>query len=199
MFRPTPADWAAVDLPSWAWRGYSIVRPVRLLGERIRATPDHAALEPFLATPSSLIDPLLDLAEVTAADTLVDIGCGDGRIVVGAAERHGCRAVGYEYDESLVTAARARVADARLGHLVEIVRGDGLSADLGGVTVAMLFVPMGVARRIVPALLDRLPSGARIVLHEQTPLPAGMPSPDRSSAIVTADAVTVGRRWDVDD
>ncbi len=197
LFRPTPADWATVALPTWGWRAYGIVRPLRLLRERLGDPPDHASLEPFLATPTSLIGPLLDVAEVDAHDVIADIGCGDGRIVVAAAERHGCRAIGFEFDAGLVDAARRRVAAAGLDAHVTVVQGDGLASDLSGVSVAMLFVPPTVAARAVPVLLRRLPRGARIVLHEQSRLSTDLPEPDRSEPIITADAVTVARRWTV--
>lgn len=197
MLTPTPADWATVDLPSWAWWGYRAVRPVRLVAERLGlASRDHADLEPFLVTPTTLVPAVLDAAGVGPDDRVLDLGCGDGRILIVAAQRFGCRALGIEQSPERAAEAVAAVEHHGLGDLVEVVEGDGLDADLAGVTVAMLFLPTVVVRRVLPALLSRLDPGARVVLHEQSPL-HGVPEPDRSVPIVTDDAVTVAHRWNV--
>lgn len=193
---PTPADWAAVDTPAGAWWVYHGLRPARLVAERIGfASRDHADLEPFLVTPTSLIGPVLDVAEVGPDDCVLDLGCGDGRIVIAAAERFGCRGLGIEQDARRAADAAAAVEQRGLTGRVRIVEGDGLAADLSDVTAATLFLPTVVARRVLPSLLERLAPGARIVLHEQSPL-HGVTEPDRSTAIVTDDAVTVAHRWD---
>lgn len=198
VIRPRPGDWAAVALPGWAWWAYSVVRPIRLLLERTGLRRrDHAALEPFLATPASLIEPLLDLADVGPDDLIADIGCGDGRILIDAVRSRGCRAIGAEYSPELVHQARAAVAEAGLDDRIDIVEGDGLALPLDDVTVALLFLPMVVASRVVPTLLERMPSGARVVTHEQAPLPDRLPPPTSSRALIGADAVSVGHRWDV--
>lgn len=198
VLRPRPGDWSMVDLPGWAWPAYSLVRPIRLLVERTGLRRrDHAALEPFLATPTSLLDPLLDLADVRPDDLVADIGCGDGRIVVEAARRRGCRAIGAEYSPKLADRARKAVMANELAERVEIVEGDGLALPLDEVTVVLLFLPMTVAAQVIPAVLDRLPAGARVVTHEQAPLHAALPAPTVSRALIGTDAVSVGHRWDV--
>lgn len=198
VIRPTAADWAAVDLPASLWWLYTVVRPVRLVLERLGLrSDDHSHLEPFLTTPRSLTAPLLDVAEVSAADVVADIGCGDGRIVIEASRRFGCRSVGIEQSAELAATAQHAVAERELSELVHIIRADGFDVDLNDVTVVVLFLPIGVAGRIVPALLDRLQPGARVVLHEQSPLPVSVPAPDRSTAIVADDAITVAHLWSV--
>jgi SAM-dependent methyltransferase len=202
--RPTIADWDLITLPDWAWWGYSGVRPVRLALERAGLrSRDHGELEPFLVTPIDLVDRLLDVAGVDSYDTVLDVGCGDGRIVVRAAQRHGCRAIGIERSSELASAARQRVGRAGLTDVVEIIEGDALAADvtrrLGDVTVAVLFLPMRVARDVVPALFDALAPGARIVLHEQSPLDTAIPRPVASTPVVGDESITVAHRWDVPD
>lgn len=193
---PTPADWAMLDLPGPFWWAYGILRPVRLIAERIGILSDeHGDLEPFLVTPDVLLDPLFDVAELTPDDVFADIGCGDGRIVVAAAQRHGCRAIGIEQSARSVDAARRRVRDAGLSDRVEVVHAHASDADVSGVTAALLFVPMVVASRLVPALSDRFAPGARVVVHEQSRLPDSLPTPSRSVAIIAPEAVTVAHRW----
>jgi 16S rRNA A1518/A1519 N6-dimethyltransferase RsmA/KsgA/DIM1 with predicted DNA glycosylase/AP lyase activity len=199
VFGPTPADWDAVDLPESFWWVYPLIRPVRLAAERLGVrSSDHSALEPFLATPSGLIEALLDVATVGRDDVVFDFGCGDGRFVVAAALARGCRSIGVEQSPELCAAAVERAAGAEVGDRVRIVNDDAANIDLSEVTVVVLFLPMVVASRVVPDLLARLPRGARIVLHEQTALAPNLPAPDDVLAVVVDDAVTVAHRWDVE-
>jgi SAM-dependent methyltransferase len=200
LFGPTPADWDTVDLPSWMWWAYVPIRPVRLLAERsgLRSR-DHSELEPFLATPEDLIEPLLDIAGVGPDDVLLDFGCGDGRFVVAAARDRRCRAIGVEQQPEACRAARARAERSGVSDRVRVVNADASSIELSEVSVVVLFLPMVVAARTVPDLLDRLRPGARIVLHEQSPLAPTIPPADEVVAVVVDDAVTVAHRWTVGD
>lgn len=194
---PTPADWAMIDLPAPLWWAYGALRPFRLVAERLGlASDEHGDLEPFLVTPDALLDPLFDVAGVDDADVVADIGCGDGRIVVAAAERRGCRSIGVERSAESVEAARERVARSGLDARIRIIHGDAQEADMSEATVALFFVPMVVAVRIVPTILQRMAAGGRVVLHEQSRPSNDLPQPDRSVAIIADDAVTVAHRWD---
>jgi precorrin-6B methylase 2 len=185
-------------LPGRLWWGYSIVRPIRLFAERLGLrSSDHSALEPLLVTPRSLIEALLDVASVGADDVLFDFGSGDGRFVVTAATARGCRAIGVEQSSELCAVARERATAAGVADRVSIVNADAAEVDLSEVTVVVLFLPMGVAARVVPDLLTRLSPGARIVLHEQNALAAGIPRPDTVHAVIVDDAVTVAHRWNL--
>ncbi len=198
VFGPRPADWEAVALPARLWWGYSIVRPIRLFAERLGLrSSDHSALEPFLVTPRSLIDALLDVASVGADDVVFDFGSGDGRFVVTAAAARGCRSIGVEQSSELCAVAVERAAAAGVTDRVRIVNADAADVDLSEVTVVVLFLPMGVAARVVPDLLTRLSPGARIVLHEQNALAAGIPQPDTVHGVIVDDAVTVAHRWNL--
>jgi cyclopropane fatty-acyl-phospholipid synthase-like methyltransferase len=127
---------------------------------------------------------------------MLDVGCGDGRVVVTAAEQIGCRAVGVERSVDLVERARRRATDAGVADRVEIVHGDGRSTDLADATVVFMFLSMRVVVDLVPATLQQLRPGARLVIHEQTRLPGTMnPKPDESAAVIADGAVTVAHRW----
>ena len=157
VFTPTPADWSLVELPAALWPAYSILRPVRLGLERLGAVERHAeGLGPFLSTPESLIAPLLEFGDVGVDDCVLDIGCGDGRVVVDAAQRTGCRAIGVERSEALVAQARRRAVERGVGDLVDIVHGDGRAADFDDATLIFMFLSVRVARDLVPATLQRM-------------------------------------------
>jgi len=198
LFGPSRADWAAVELPTRLWWAYSIVRPLRFIAERLGLrSADHSALEPFLVTPRSLIEPLLDVASVGADDVVFDFGSGDGRFVVAAATARGCRSIGVEQSPELCAVAVERAGEAGVADRVRIVNGDAAEIDLSEVTVVVLFLPMVVAARVVDDLLVRLRPGARIVLHEQSSLAPSITRPDAVHAVIVDDAVTVAHRWNV--
>jgi hypothetical protein len=196
---PTAGDWSLVGLPRWAWWGYSVVRPLRQVAERIGVRRRHdASLGPFLATPDSLLDPLFDFGDVGADDTVIDLGCGDGRIAVAAARRFGCVARGVEQSPELVARAHQRVEAAGVADLVDVRIGDARTADLDGVDVVFMFLPADVVSVLLPDVIGRLRPGARVVVHEQSrPLVPAELAPTISRLITAADAVTVAHRWDV--
>ena len=168
---------------------------VTRIGRRLRriGRPDPG---PYLATPAELIPLLLDSAGVTSEDVVMDLGCGDGRIVIEAARRHGCRALGVELHPDLAALARRRASAAGLADLVTIRQGDAAAADVAGVTVVLAFLPMRLLESMLPPLLDRLAPGARVAVHEQAPL-AGRLRPDCSQPIIGPASVTVAHVWSV--
>jgi SAM-dependent methyltransferase len=199
VFRPTSGDWDMVGLPPWAWWGYPLVRPVRLLAERAGLRRRHeSGLGPYLSTPDGLIDPLLAFAGVGEGDLLMDVGCGDGRLVTGAAARFGCRAVGIERSQELVDLARDRVRTLQLTERVRIDHADARTVDLDDVTVLLMFLPVVIAADLLTDSLQRLPAGARLVIHEQSRPPSGLLTDGvESELLLGPDAVTVAHRWTV--
>jgi precorrin-6B methylase 2 len=157
---------------------------------------DHTGPGPFLSTPDQLIDPLLDLAEIGPLDTVLDFGCGDGRLLIAAAER-GSRAIGVEGDSAVAERARRRAAESGVGDRVRVVHGDAWRVDLGDVTVVFLFLPADLVPRVLRHALRRLPRGARVVAHEQSPIPDPPRPPDATRALITDGAVTVAHVWRV--
>lgn len=109
LFRPTHGDWTMVSLPTALWPLYSVVRPVRLVLERTGRRDRHAAgLGPFLSTPESIIEPMFNVVDLGLGlgtdDTLLDLGCGDGRLALAAARTRGCRSIGAEIEHALLPA-----------------------------------------------------------------------------------------------
>ena len=198
-FVPTSGDWHIVDLPRWAWPIYSVIRPIRQVAERIGLRRRHeASLGPFLSTPDGLLPALFAFAKLATTDVIIDLGCGDGRIAVAAAEQVGCTARGVESDPELVARARRRVEASPAAGLLEIVAGDARTVDLADVSVAFVFLPVDVVADLLPKLLESLPAGARLVMHEQSALPARLqPAPEHSELLVSSAGVTVAHRWTV--
>ena len=192
---PTQHDWEVVDLPKSAWPLYFAIRPLRLVRDRVLGNADGGGyLGPILSTPESLIGPLLELAGVDADAHFVDLGCGDGRLVVEAAARFGCKATGVENDPELVKRARERAAAAGVDGLVDIVEADGSAFDASAASVAILFVPVGEMQAAVDQLRGQGLSG-RIVAHEQEALPDGV-RPTESHLLIADEAITVAHVFD---
>jgi hypothetical protein len=111
---PTPSDVEAIRLPAILHPLRYLLRPFRLLTTWMRDRRARRAgrqLARFGPTPDHVIDAMLRLAHVTPDDTLLDVGCGDGRIVARAAQQVGCRAIGIEIEPAL--AARSRDGGGR--------------------------------------------------------------------------------------
>ena len=108
---------------------------------------------------------MLDLAHVTAADVVFDLGSGDGRIPIAAAKKYGARGVGIEIDEQLVRLAQENAIKAGVADRVRFVRGDLFQADLSPATVVTLFLLPSLNIRLIPKFRQELRPGARIVSH----------------------------------
>ena len=191
---PSPSDFDAVSLPERWWFGYVAVHLARLPLRWWRRRSEPTYLGPFLVTPTTLIAPLLRFADARPGDLVVDLGCGDGRILVAAAEA-GCRGRGIESDASLVRRARAAVSHAGVEHLVDIEHGDASTAELGDADVVVMFLPVATLRGLLPHVAEKLRPGARLIVHEQSRLDPTV-HPDRSMPIASPDGVTVAHRWD---
>lgn len=190
---PDRSDFDAVTLGEAWWFGYVGVHLLRLPKRLWVRRSETARLGHFFVTPSSLVEPLLRFADAGPDELVVDLGCGDGRILVGAAQI-GCRARGVESNPTLVDLARAAVSAAGVEDRVDVVHGDATNANLDDADVVVMFFPVGTLRELIPNVLSRLRPGARLIVHEQQRLLTTV-SPDRSAPIASPAGVTVAHRW----
>ena len=119
----------------------------------------------YVATPQDVVDRMLRMAKITRDDVLYDLGCGDGRIVVTAARRYGCRAMGYDLDHLRVREARRNVQKHGVTHLATIELKDVLNVDLRKASVIALYMGTEMNARLIPQLRTLAP-GSRIVSHD---------------------------------
>lgn len=192
--RPRPQEMERLRLPHRLWFGHLAWGPLDRVGSRVLGRPRPREFGPFLPTPIGLIDALLDLAEVGSDDVVVDLGCGDGRLLVHAASTRGCRAIGVDRDAELVGRANAAAEAASVGGLVTASVGEIAGFEVSEATVVVLFLSAASLPDVVGDLQRQLPSGARIVAHEQAPLPIRA---DRSVPLLAPAGITVAHRWDV--
>lgn len=122
----------------------------------------------FVPTPMEVVDAMLDMAQVTAQDRVYDLGCGDGRIVIRAAERFGCTGVGVDLDPRRVNEARAnaRKAGSQIESRVRFEVGDVFTFDFSRASVVTMYLLPSINLKLRPRLVRELPAGTRIVSHD---------------------------------
>jgi outer membrane protein assembly factor BamB len=119
----------------------------------------------FVPTPQDVVEKMLELAEVKKTDLVYDLGCGDGRIVITAAKKYGCRAAGFDLDPDCVKLSRANVEKEKVDKLVSIARQDIFTLDLSKADVVALYLLPRLNAKLLPQL-QKLKPGARIVSHQ---------------------------------
>ena len=121
----------------------------------------------WVPTPERVIRRMLQLADVTPEDVVVDLGSGDGRIPIHAARHFGARAIGVELEENLVRVSVAAARENGVAERARFVRQDLYEFDLSVATVVALYISPGVMTKLKPRLLALRP-GTRIVSHQFT-------------------------------
>jgi len=129
-------------------------------GQIVRTPDVH-----FVPTPQEVVDRMIELAQVTKDDVVYDLGCGDGRIVVTAAKKHGCRAIGFDIDPKRVKESRENVTKNGVENLVTIENADIFELDLTPASVVTLYLLPQLNVRLIPQLKELKP-GSRIVSHD---------------------------------
>lgn len=197
VLRPGVVDVAGVDLPKQISFLYYGGKPLRILSEKLRRrrSPHHAG--DFMGTPAGLIAPILQRLALTPEDVLIDVGCGDGRILLAAAERFGCRAFGIEHNQDLAERAKENAAKSDATELIEVVHGNAENADLGRGSVIFMFLPHRLRADVMSRVRHKLKPGTRIVTHEQIWSP-GDETADVAIPVFNETGITVLRIWTVD-
>ena len=131
-------------------------------------------LSPYVPTPMRVAEKMLELAEVNSSDVVYDLGSGDGRIVILAAQKFGARAMGVELDEKLVRESSARIAALGLGKRANVIRADMFATDLRPATVVTIYQLGVVNQRLRPQLERQLRSGTRVITLD-FPIPGWQP------------------------
>lgn len=137
--------------------------PAGALGQRFS---DRDTLAPVYPTPETVVDQMLTIAQVRPGETVYDLGCGDGRIVIAAAQKFKARAVGIEIRRDIYERTLATVASLGLSDQVKIVHGNALKYDLSPADVVTLYLLTSSNERLKPVLLQYLKPSARVVSHD---------------------------------
>ncbi len=143
-------------------------RGVALLFAAALAIPAAAQYEesgdvPYVPTPPEVVEGMLRLAGVKSTDVVYDLGCGDGRIVVMAAEKFGARGVGIDINPERIREAEENARKAGVTGKVRFIQGNLFDADIHEATVVTLYLLSSVNLKLRPKLIKELRPGARVV------------------------------------
>jgi trans-aconitate methyltransferase len=129
------------------------------------AGQDEERRVPYVPTPNEVVEEMLKLAGVKANDVVYDLGCGDGRIVVTAAQKYGARGVGVDIDPERIKEAEENARKAGVTQKTKFINKNLFDAQLGEASVVTLYLLPDFNMRLRPKLLKELKVGTRIVSH----------------------------------
>ena len=119
----------------------------------------------YLPTPHDVVQKMLELVDLKKTDLVYDLGCGDARIVVAAAKKYGCKAVGYDIDPERIKDSKENVKKNGVEDLVTIEQQDIFKLDLSKANVVTLYLLPSLNEKLIPQL-EKLKPGSRIVSHD---------------------------------
>jgi len=149
-----------------AWTRALIAALGLALIPRLAITQDKAPDAPFVPTPMPVVQRMLELAKVTPDDVVYDLGSGDGRMVITAAQHYGARGVGVEINPVWVRDARRYAEALGVADRVSFRIEDLFTIDLREATVVTLYLLPWMNRKLAPKFVAELKPGTRIVSHE---------------------------------
>jgi hypothetical protein len=120
---------------------------------------------PYVPTPQPVVDKMLEMAQVRGDDFLIDLGSGDGRIPITAAQRYGTRGFGVDINPERVTEARENARRAGVTEKVEFREANLFNTDISDATVLTLYLLPDVNLKLRPRILGELRPGTRVVSH----------------------------------
>jgi SAM-dependent methyltransferase len=144
-------------------------------------------LAPYSATPPEVVLRMLKLAGVGPGDVVYDLGCGDGRIVIAAAQTFGARGVGIDINPKLIAQAQANARQAGVAERATFRVQDAMTVDVSEATVVTLYLLSASNVKLRPILTRALRPGARIVAHNY---PIGDWEPDHVDTFTDAAGLT---------
>lgn len=142
-----------------------IVASLPGLSSRAETRPARRLDVPYEPSPQHVVEKMLELAKVNENDLLYDLGCGDGRIVITAAQKYGAHGVGIDLDPQRIAEAKANAEKGGVQDKVKFIVGDLYATDFSDATVVTLFLWPDVNRKLRPILWQRLKTGTRVVSH----------------------------------
>lgn len=120
----------------------------------------------YIPTSNPVVTRMLEVAHIRPRDVVYDLGCGDGRIPIMAAQRYGARGVGIDINPERIREARQNARDARVEDRVSFIEGDLFHANISEATVITLYLGAALNMKLRPKLLAELRAGTRVVSHD---------------------------------
>ena len=137
-------------------------RQVKKLGK----VQDRVGLNaPFITSPDAVVDQMVEMADLKVGDVAYDLGCGDGRIIITAAMKTGCRGIGCDLDPERIAEARRNAKLHGVEHLVEFRQQDIFTVDLSEADAVLMYLLPWMTRKLIPQFRQMQP-GSRIISHQ---------------------------------
>ena len=146
-------------------RAFKSFLVLAILGFAIQADAQENLDVPYVPTPNEVVEGMLNLAKVTKNDVVYDLGCGDGRIVITAAEKYGATGIGVDLNPVRIEEAQANAEEAGVTKKVEFYEGNLFDFDFSKASVLTLYLLPDVNLKLKPKILKEMKPGSRVVSH----------------------------------
>jgi SAM-dependent methyltransferase len=153
---------AFITVTAWNWSSAQLQEAPAQAVPQTQTQPLKKDV-PYVPTPYPVVEEMLKLANVQSSDVVYDLGCGDGRIVITAAQQYGARGVGIDIDPERIKEANENALKAGVADKVKFLQRDLFESDFSDATVVTLYLLRSVNLRLRPKLLAELKPGTRIV------------------------------------
>jgi cyclopropane fatty-acyl-phospholipid synthase-like methyltransferase len=153
---------------SWTLVALLIITTAVSSGLMLAQQPEAPARQPdviYVPTPQDVVDAMLDLAQVKSTDVIYDLGSGDGRIPITAAQKYGARGVGIDINPERIKEANDNLKKANVGDKVKFLTADLFETDISEATVVTLYLLQSLNEKLRPKLFKELKPGTRVVSH----------------------------------
>lgn len=131
-------------------------------------------LAPYVVSPQQIVDKMLEAASLKPGETVYDLGCGDGRVLITAAQRFRAKAVGVELSDALATRTENTVSGLNLQNEIKVIHGDLMAVNLAPADVVTIYLETSSNGLLRPNLEKYLKPGARVISYE-FPVPGWKP------------------------
>jgi precorrin-6B methylase 2 len=179
---------------SWSATAVFLLASSNVALPQQRRGPARKPDVPFVTSVDEVVDTMLKTAGVNARDTVFDLGCGDGRIVIAAAGKYGARAVGVDINPARIEESRRNARKAGVSQKVTFIEQDLLKTDLSQATVVAIYLDPRMNMRLRPKLLRELRPGARVVSNS---FDMGDWKPEKVVKITVAGSECVIYKWTI--
>jgi protein-L-isoaspartate O-methyltransferase len=128
--------------------------------------PAPGSLAPYLPTPDSVVDRMLQAGKLQPGETMFDLGSGDGRIVIAAAKKYKANAIGVELDDALAAKSTQKIFELGLNKTARIIHGNLLAQDYSSADLVTVYLWPQANQKVARLLEQQLKKGARVVAHD---------------------------------
>lgn len=124
------------------------------------------SLAPYVPSPQIVVDAILKLADLKPGEILYDVGCGDGRFIIPAAQKYGVKAIGIEIKENLAKETLKKICELKLENRVKIISGNAMNVDFTDADVVIVYLTTSGNEKLESKFENELRPGTRVISHD---------------------------------